>query len=64
QSPWDQGTINNFISQVVPWFQSQPDIYAYAFVDVNNGWKMNNGDGSLTATGQHYLNTLRQVQGK
>ncbi|KAF6757144.1 glycosyl hydrolase catalytic core-domain-containing protein [Ephemerocybe angulata] len=56
----DQGEIDSFINQIVPYFESNPNIYAYAY---SNGYGLGNvwpmwSNGKLSASGRTYLNAI------
>ncbi|KAJ3488079.1 hypothetical protein NLJ89_g11652 [Agrocybe chaxingu] len=53
----DQKEINNFIDDVVPYFESEPNVYAYAYsngLGLGDVWPLMNGD-SLSESGRTYL---------
>jgi len=53
----DQGEIDNFINQIVPYMESHPHVNAYAYsngLGLGKVWPLMNGK-SLSASGQTYL---------
>ncbi|KDR79043.1 hypothetical protein GALMADRAFT_1290695 [Galerina marginata CBS 339.88] len=58
----DQGQINDFIQDVVPYFESNPNVYAYAYsngLGLGDVWPLMNGD-SLSESGKTYLAAISQ----
>ena len=57
----DQGQINNHIQQVVDLFEQDERVYAYAYSNgwgLGDVWPMWKSDGSLSESGQTYLNAI------
>ena len=63
----DQGEIDNFLQEVVPWLEANETVVAYG---PSNGeglgdvWPLfkHDSDGELSATGQTYLSVLQKLQ--
>ncbi|RXW17843.1 hypothetical protein EST38_g8023 [Candolleomyces aberdarensis] len=57
----NQAQINKFIQDIVPFLESHPDIYAYAYsngLGLGNVWPMTTSDGKLSASGKAYLDAI------
>ncbi|KAF7336698.1 Glyco-hydro-cc domain-containing protein [Mycena venus] len=57
----DQGEINDFINQIVPLFEGDSRVAAYAYSNgegLGNVWPMTNSNGALTESGQTYINAI------
>jgi hypothetical protein len=60
----DQTQINNFIQEVVQYFESNSDVIAYGPSNGNglgNVWPLTDSNGDLTESGQTYLNAIKNV---
>nr|GAT60680.1 predicted protein [Mycena chlorophos] len=59
----DQGEIDSFINDIVALFEGDSRVAAYAYSNgegLGDVWPMTNSDGSLSASGQTYLNAIKQ----
>ncbi|KAK7033198.1 Glyco-hydro-cc domain-containing protein [Favolaschia claudopus] len=57
----DQGQINSFINQIVPLFEGDGRVAAYAYsngMGLGNVWPMTNSNGDLTESGRTYINAI------
>jgi len=57
----DQGEINNFINQIVPLFEGDSRVAAYAYSNgegLGDVWPMTDSNGDLTQSGQTYINAI------
>jgi len=60
----DQGEINTFINEVVAFFQGNDSVVAYGpsnGLGLGNVWPMTDSSGALTATGQTYINAIKNL---
>ncbi|KAJ6531889.1 glycosyl hydrolase catalytic core-domain-containing protein [Mycena capillaripes] len=57
----DQGEIDSFINQIVPLFEGDGRVAAYAYSNgegLGNVWPMTDGSGALTESGRTYINAI------
>ena len=60
----DQGEIDTFINDVVPYFQNHPNVVAYGpsnGAGLGNTWPFTDSNGDLTASGTTYLNAVKNL---